>query len=197
MDTRTPPVDDVTRWTSRDCCVGSHRSLPVVGAPLVVQRLLEQGPGHSAVPVRDGWPFPGAAKSCSTRMARLRNGVRPSQTTSGPPLSMSQWPNSTGVQDSPEKAGLSITPAHRATSMPRSNAHCQRPSPRPSAPEERKGDRVAASCQLATRSRGTRQITRQFLRDSERNRQGKRRPRWLSPSDRNWLSFRDRYQRRP
>jgi hypothetical protein len=182
----------VTRWASRDCCVCSHSSLLVEDAPLVVHQLVEQGPGHSAVPVRDGRPFLGAANSCSTRMARLRDGVRPCQTTSGPPLSMSQWPNSTGAQDSPEKAWLSITPAHRGTSRPRAKSTANARTLRHPRQGARRRSRGLIPPTRAARSKGTRQRKRQFLRTSGGTRQRKRRRWWLSPSDRNWLCFPDR-----
>jgi hypothetical protein len=66
LDVNAPRL--VTRWASRDCCVCSHNSLLVAEAPPVVHKQVEQGPGHSAVPVRDGRPFPEASNSCSRRM---------------------------------------------------------------------------------------------------------------------------------
>ena len=101
---RTGPWPDRRRHAlgESECSVCSHSSLLVAEAPQVVHQPLEQGPGHSAVPVRDGWPFLEASTSCSARMARLGDGVRPCETTSGRRLLMSRWPNSTGA---PGKGG--------------------------------------------------------------------------------------------
>ena len=58
--TPDPDVDApclVTRWASRKCSFASHRSLLCEDALPVVHQPIEQGPGHSAVPIRDGRPF--------------------------------------------------------------------------------------------------------------------------------------------
>jgi len=75
-----------------------------------------KAPATAPFPLGDGRSFPEAQISCSTRMARLRDGKRPCRTTSGPRLSMSQWPNSTSARDSSETTPLSITPAQADTS---------------------------------------------------------------------------------
>jgi hypothetical protein len=52
--------------------------------PPLVHQPVEQGPGHSAVPERDGRPYLEPRIRVSRRMARLGDGERPCQTTSGP-----------------------------------------------------------------------------------------------------------------
>ena len=116
-----------------ECCICSHRLSPGREAPRVDHQPVEQGPGHSAVPVRDGRPIPEASTSCSTR-ARLHDSLRPCRTTSRPRLLTSQWPNSTGAPDRSETTRLSITPAHAGTSAARNENRMQRSEPRPFAP---------------------------------------------------------------
>jgi hypothetical protein len=53
-------------------------------APPVVHQPVEQGPGHSAVPERDGRPYLEPQIRVSRRMGRLGDGERPYQTTSRP-----------------------------------------------------------------------------------------------------------------
>ena len=53
-------------------------------APPMVHQPVEQGPGHSAVPERDGRPYLEPQIRVSRRMGRLGDGERPCQTTSGP-----------------------------------------------------------------------------------------------------------------
>src|SRR5271157_137870 len=108
------PIRTLTRhaWsrTGRErIAVFTDSSLLVAEAPHVVHKPKEQGLGRSAVPVRDGRPFLQASKWRATRMARLRDGVRPFQTTPGPRLLMSRWPNSTIAPASSERTHLSIT----------------------------------------------------------------------------------------
>ena len=97
-------------------------SLLLQEAPPVVHQLDEQGPGHSAVPTTDGRPFPEAPMSCSARTARLLNGTKPYQTTSGPRLLISRWPNSTGARRIFEATQFSISPAPASTSGARKKA---------------------------------------------------------------------------
>jgi hypothetical protein len=70
------------RWTRRSgsragrerIAVFADSSLLLEEAPPVVHQLVEPRPGHSAVPFRDGRPFPEAQISWSTRAVRLRDG---------------------------------------------------------------------------------------------------------------------------
>jgi hypothetical protein len=65
--------------------VSAHIALSLLQeAPHVVHQPVEQGPGHSVVLERNGRPYLEAANSCSRRMARLGDGERTCQTTSGP-----------------------------------------------------------------------------------------------------------------
>ena len=64
----------------------------------VMHQPAEQGPGHSAVPLRDGRPSLEAADSCRIRMDRRRDSERPYRTTSAPPSSISRWSNFTGAK---------------------------------------------------------------------------------------------------
>ena len=113
------------RWTRR--CVSragrgriavfADRCLLLQETPLVVHRLVEQGPGPSAVPLRVGRPLPEAPISCPARMLWVLDGIRPCLTTSEPRLSVSQWPNSTGARCIGEATQSSISPASGSTSV--------------------------------------------------------------------------------
>jgi len=113
------------RWTRR--CVSragrgriavfADRCLLLQETPLVVHRLVEQGPGPSAVPLRVGRPLPEAPISCPARMLWVLDGIRPCLTTSEPRLSVSQWPNSTGARRIGEATQSSISPASGSTSV--------------------------------------------------------------------------------
>ena len=95
----------------------ADRCLLLQETPLVVHRLVEQGPGPSAVPLRVGRPLPEAPISCPARMLWVLDGIRPCLTTSEPRLSVSQWPNSTGARRIGEATQSSISPASGSTSV--------------------------------------------------------------------------------
>ena len=97
--------------------VFADRCLLLQETPLVVHRLVEQGPGPSAVPLRVGRPLPEAPISCPARMLWVLDGIRPCLTTSEPRLSVSQWPNSTGARCIGEATQSSISPASGSTSV--------------------------------------------------------------------------------
>ena len=115
----------------------------------MVHQPVEQGPGHSAVPARDGRPFREAANSCSIRMARLGDGWRPCQTTSGPLLLESQWPNSTFARHGSENAQYSITPAHSSSSTDAEESLMRAPERRAIRAEALAGNHMVLSGRLA------------------------------------------------
>jgi hypothetical protein len=137
------------------------------------------------LPSGDDRPFVEAANSCSTRMVRLRDGWRPYQATSGPPLLKDRWLNSTGARHGSENTRFSITLAHRSSSTTLGKAYCQHPNAAPFAP----GSAWAVTWPHPTGSRRalerTRRRTRQILRDSGKTRQEMRRQWCLPPNARN------------
>jgi hypothetical protein len=158
-------------------------------APDVVHQRIEQDPGHSAVPGGDNRPFVEAANSCSTRTVRRRDGWRPIQTTSGPLLLDGRRPNSTFARHGSENAQYSITPAHPSSSTDTEESLMRAPECRARRDEPFGDNHVVLFGRLAARAEGTRQITRQVLRDAGGTRQQIRRRYWLSPNDRKRLPF--------
>ncbi len=175
-------------------CVWSNYFPLVERAPHVVHQRIEQDPGHSAVPGGDDRPFVEAANSCSIRTVRRRDGWRPIQTTSGPLLLNDRRPNSTFARHSSENSQYSITAAHPSSSTDAEESLLRAPERRPTPAEARGQSPGLIRPARVARSEGTRQRTRQFLRDSGGTRQEMRCQRWLSPHDRKWLSFCDQSQ---
>jgi hypothetical protein len=177
-------------------CVWSNCFPLIERAPYVVHQRIGQDPGHSAVPGGDDRPFVEAANSCSTRTVRRRDCWRSIQTTSGPLLFNGRRSNSTFARLSSENAQYSITAAHPSSSTDAEESLQQAPESRHIPARGARGQsRGLIRPARVVRSEGTRQRTRQFLRDSGGTRQEIRRQWWRSPNDQEWLSFCDQSQR--
>jgi hypothetical protein len=102
---REHPLRTLTRFAwSRTGRVGNaqfalHRRLLCEDALPVVPQPIEQDPGHSAVPTRDGRPFSRSPNFViDTKGRAFRRLTTRYRTTSRPRLLLSQGPNSTGAQ---------------------------------------------------------------------------------------------------
>jgi hypothetical protein len=164
-------IDAVTRWASRNAAFG-----PIV---LLLSKMRQTWFISASNKTLATVPFPGgddrpfveAANSCSTRTVRRRDGWRPIQTTSGPLLLDGRRPNSTFARHGSENAQYSITPAHSSSSADAEESLMRAPERRARRAEALTGNHMALSGRLAARAEGTRQITRQILRDAGGTRQ--------------------------
>jgi hypothetical protein len=156
-------------------CVWSNCFPPVEKAPYMVHQRIEQDPGHSAVPQRGRSAVRESRKFVFIRMVRLRDGWRPTWTASGPLLLNGRGPNSTFARHSSENAQYSITHAHPSSSTDAEESLLPARERRARRAEAIAGNHMVLSGRLAARAEGTRQRTRQILRDPGGTRQEIRR----------------------
>ena len=140
-------------------------------APHVVHQRIEQDPGHSAVPQRGRSAVRESRKFVFIRTVRLRDGWRPTRTASGPLLLNGRGPNSTFARHGSENTQYSITHAQPSSSTDAEESLLPAPERRARRAEALASNHVVLSGRLAARAEGTRQRTRQILRDPGGTRQ--------------------------